>query len=508
MVTTTTRWLRAVVLVALVGLSALLTAPIASAQPADTDTSEQAPAGEDSGDDGLFGLCDALPDAVADAPLIGGIGVGTVCTGVAAVTDPGAAVGKVTEWAASGAVGEAAQAFLEGFGEAINLMFTWWLNIPLPDLADPASVGAFHGYLYWITASVLAVSIASSMVRLAFAHAAARNERAYESARLLVRTVFAASTFAPVLVAGHAGSVAMGRWLVDDAARGNIGDVLGNLLDVSQISGELSAGLMFIFGILGIIGALVQAVFVVIQYALIIAVCGFLPFAAASSGTEAGEQAYKKMTGFALATVLFPLLSGGVYALALWTAGGDDAMSRLCGMALLALSCLCLPVLLRLIMPAVAASGGGSGAAALTGIGVGTGAATGAVMQMTSSQGGGSSSTTAAQSGGRSPDSPTGAAPTPPSGGGGQTGTTGAAGAAGAPGAAGPGAAGTGAAGAGAAGASSGAAAAAGPVGAAAAGAKQATAAIGSAVQTAERATGAAAGDGHRDGQGTGGRSS
>ncbi|WP_157772986.1 hypothetical protein, partial [Rhodococcoides fascians] len=432
MVTTTTRLLRALILALLVGLSALLIAPTASAQPADSDTSEQAPAAEDSGDDGLFGLCDALPDAVADVPLIGGIGAGTVCTGVAAVADPGAAVGKVTEWAASGAVGEAAQAFLEGFGEAINLMFTWWLNIPLPDLADPASVGAFHGYLYWITASVLAVSIAVSMVRLAFAHAAARSERAYESARLLVRTVFAASTFAPVLVAAHAGSVAMGRWLVDDAARGNIGDVLGNLLDVTQISGELSAGLMFIFGILGIVGALVQAVFVVIQYALIIAVAGFLPFAAAGSGTVAGEQAYKKMLGFALATVLFPLLSGGVYALALWTAGGDDAMSRLCGMALLALSCLCLPVLLRLIMPAVAASGGGSGAAALAGIGVGTGAATGAVMQMTSSQGGGSSSsTTAAQSGGRSPDSPTGAAPTPPSGGGGQAGTSGAAGAAG-----------------------------------------------------------------------------
>lgn len=501
MVTAGVTALRAIVVAVLVALTALLSTPVVSAQPADSDASEQAPAAEESGDDGVFGLCDALPDAVADVPLIGGIGAGTVCTGIAAVTDPGAAVGKVTEWAASGAVGEAAQAFLEGFGEAINLMFTWWLNIPLPDLADPNSVGAFHAYLYWITASVLAVSIAVSMVRLAFAHAAARNERAYESARLLVRTVFAASTFAPVLVAAHAGSVAMGRWLVDDAARGNIGDVLNNLLDVSLISGQLSAGLMFIFGILGIIGALVQAVFVVIQYALIIAVGGFLPFAAAGSGTEAGDQAYKKMCGFALATVLFPLLSGGVYALALWTAGGDDAMSRLCGMALLALSCLCLPVLLRLIVPAVAASGGGSGAAALAGIGVGTGAATGAVMQMTSSQsgGGGSVTTSSSQSGGRSPDSPTGAAPTPPSGGaGGRTGSGGAPGAAGS----------TGTSGAGAAGASSGAAAAAGPVGAAAAGAKQATAAIGSAVQTAERATGAAAGDGHRDGQETGGRSS
>ncbi len=502
MVTATSLLRRVLVALLAVATLAVATPTIAAAQdPAPPATEQQDDAGGE--DSGLFDTCDTIKDSVGSIDILPGvISSDVVCKAVATVADPGAAVGEVTEWAASGAVGEAAQAFLEGFGEAINLMFTWWLNIPLPDLADPASVGAFHGYLYWITASVLAVSIAVSMVRLAFAHAAARSERAYESARLLVRTVFAASTFAPVLVAAHAGSVAMGRWLVDDAARGNIGDVLGNLLDVTQISGELSAGLMFIFGILGIVGALVQAVFVVIQYALIIAVAGFLPFAAAGSGTVAGDQAYKKMLGFALATVLFPLLSGGVYALALWTAGGDDAMSRLCGMALLALSCLCLPVLLRLIMPAVAASGGGSGAAALAGIGVGTGAATGAVMQMTSSQGGGSSSsTTAAQSGGRSPDSPTGAAPTPPSGGaGGQTGTSGAAGA--------PGAAGSGAAGAGAAGASSGAAAAAGPVGAAAAGAKQATAAIGSAAQTAERATGAAAGDGHRDGQGVGGRSS
>ncbi|WP_415977432.1 hypothetical protein [Rhodococcus sp. 077-4] len=495
---TLARWVTAVLVIAAAVL--LLGAPSALAQPEDPPADPAAVPAEQE-DPGFFDACDTFTDSI---DLLPGFITGPACKAATVAMDPSGAAGAATSWVAAGAVGEAAEAFLEGFGQAINLMFTWWLNIPLPDLANPESVGAFHAYLYWINASLVAVSIAVSMVRLAFATASARNERATESAKMLTRTVFASATFAPALVAMHAGSVAMGRWIVDDAAGGNISGVLKNLTDVSNVSADLSAGLMFIFGLLGILGALVQALFVVIQYALLICVTGFLPTAAAGSGTVPGDQAYKKMIGFAIATVLFPLFSACVYALALWSAGSDDAMSRLCGMALLALSCLCLPVLLRLIMPAVAASGGASGASALAAIGVGTGAAAGVAMKAASSSGsgGGGSSTTPA-TGGRSGDAPTGAQATPPSGGGGAAGRGGASGSAGAAGASGASASGASAAG----GAAGGAAAAAGPVGAAAAGAKQATAVIGKGVQAVESATGAASGDGHRDGHGSGGRS-
>lgn len=492
MVSATRRVLAALVLALSV---LLLTSSPALAQPDADTTAEQS-------DGGLFGMCDALPDGIADIQVLPGVSAGNTCTAVTAVADPSGAAEAAVDWAASGAVGEAAEAFLEGFGQAVNLMFTWWLDIPLPELANPESVGVFHSYFYWFNASLVAVSITVAGIRLAGASAAAREQRATEAGKILVRTVFAASTFAPVLVVTHAATVAMGRWIVDEAAGGEVADVLGNLFDITAVSGTLAAGLVFVFALLGIVGAIVQAVFIVVQYAMLILVVGFLPTAAAGSGTAAGEQAYRKMLGFALATVLFPLLSAGVYALALWSAGSDDAMSILCGMALLALSCLCLPVLVRLIVPAVAASGGASGAAALGGIALGTGAVAGMAMKAASPGAAGTGGAAAPAAGGQSPDRPTGAMTNPPS----APGPRGGGGAAGAAGSGGAGAAGGRATTGGLA--SGAAAAAAGPVGAIAAGAKAGAAAVSGAVQSVERATGAAAGEGERDSHGrAGGRS-
>lgn len=494
---------KGVLILVAVMLSMLGTGHAHAQPPEPPDTSESA--------DG--GICESVPEWAQDISILpGGIGedlatIGNACSAGTAVADPAGTAGEVVDWAASGAVGEAAESFLEGFGQAVNLMFTWWLDIPLPELANPESVGVFHSYFYWFNASLLAVSITVAGVRLAAANAASREQRATEAAKVLVRTVFATATFAPGLVATHAGMVAMGRWIVDEAAGGNVVEVLGNLFDVSKISNTLAAGLILIFAVLGIVGALVQAVFIVVQYAMLILVVGFLPTAAAGSATAAGNQSFKKMLGFSLATVLFPLLSCGVYAVALWSAGGDDAMSILCGMALLALSCLCLPVLVRLIVPAVAASGGASGASALGGIAIGTGAAAGVAMKVASPGAGGQSAPSSSATGGQSPDRPTGAMTNPPAtpgprGGPGGAGTGGAAGAAGSAGAAGAGKAAAG-------GAMSGAATvAAGPAGAIAAGAKAGAKAVSGAVQTVERATGSAAGDGERDPHGpTGGRS-
>lgn len=466
----------------------------ASAQP--TPPADPDAAGQTSEDPSFFNTCNSIEGTLGNVQLLPGVSGDTLCKIATVATDPSGATSAAVDWAASGAVGEAAEAFLEGFGQAVNLMFTWWLDIPLPDLANPESVGVFHSYFYWINASLVAVSIAVAAVRLAAANASARAERATDTAKILVRTVFATATFAPLLIVTHAGSVKFGKWIVEDAAGGNVADVLGTMFDLSQVSSLLSAGLVMVFALLGIVGALVQAVFVVVQYAMLILVVGFLPTAAAGSGTPSGEQAFKKMIGFALATVLFPILSAGVYALALWSAGGDDAMSKLCGMALLALSCLCLPVLLRLIVPAVAASGGASGAAALAGAAVATGAVAGMAMKA------GSAGAAAAASGrsgagvvgGQSPDRATGAMTNPPTtsagqGGGGRSGAV-----------ASPAAAAGATSGAQSAPGKSGASSGATAAGAASA-AKTGATAVAAVMKGAEKATGAAAGDSNPDGQ-------
>ncbi|NKV33015.1 hypothetical protein GS921_25340 [Rhodococcus hoagii] len=392
------------------------------------------------------------------------------CDGLKAVTNPGAAAGEFAGGLGSSAVGKAAEVFLEGWKKGITFMLSWWMtnSVTGPASGDTeGTVWQVHKFLRIFEIAAFFVSVGISALKLAWARSRFEQQHAQEAAMVVSRTVFASWMLVPLVLAGDELSRASGVWLLNAMVGENIDGAVEKLMAVASIGPLLGPGLIFVFSILGIIGTAVQAVFILIQIAMLRLVLGWMPIAAAASGIgSAGMQAWTKLRNWCIVFVLFPFVASSVYGIAFVSSSSvSDAQGVFAGMILMTLSFLTMPALARLIVPAMGSMAGGSGAAVVGGMMAATGAAAGASMikGMSSSADQGSGGGGGDVQGGRSGEAPTGSAQ--PTGGGGTGPGGGSSGGGAGVGPSGSGAAGGGAAGGGAAG--GGAAAAAGPVGAA-----------------------------------------
>ena len=136
---------------------------------------------------------------------------------------------------------------------------------------------------------------------------------------------------------------------------------------------------MLLVGVIGVLGALAQAVLLVVRQAMLIVVVAVLPVAAAAGGTEVGQQSYHKLTAWIIAFLLFKPVAALAYGIAFLSAAqpgsnpvvGDTEQfqTALVGMILLICTAAVLPALMRVITPAVGAVGsGGSGLGAAGGV--------------------------------------------------------------------------------------------------------------------------------------------
>jgi len=217
----------------------------------------------------------------------------------------------------------------------------------------------------------------------------------------------------PAVVALAAAGDGFSTWILGRAGGGALGPRLAGL---ATSLGPLGPGLVFIVAILGIFAALAQVALMLVRVGVLVMLTGVLPLVAAGSGTRTGRATLTRVLSWLLAFVLYKPAAAVVYASAFYLVGqGSDPLSVLSGLALMVLSIVALPALLRLLTPAVAAatSGGGGGGAVAAGAVV---AATGAriVSQRTPAGGGaGSAAGGGAGSGGSGPSAgPSGAGPT------------------------------------------------------------------------------------------------
>ncbi|WP_156052436.1 hypothetical protein [Nocardia carnea] len=430
-------------------------------------TQRPADPGDPTTEDDMYADCREWGENVP-GPL--GSVVEGVCDVGTAALNPGEAAGE----ALKGVVGRAAEEFADGWKKGIALMFSWWYRTPITSStsSDGTSdlVGSVHEYLRFFQVCAFIVSVLIAVGRVALASAQLRSQHATEAATMVVRTVVVSSMGVGLIVLADDAMRASSVWLLETMAGGvDPGQALERIIQINTLGSLLGAGLLFVFAVMGVCGVIAQMVFILIQIAVSKLVLGVLPLAASFSGTEAGKQAYNKLTAWTAVFLLFPPVTALIYGTAFsLTLGAEDAQGALAGMILLTLSALALPALVRLMVPMAGQVSGGSGAAVMSGALLASGAAPllGGFAGGASKIGEGGQDPAA--SGGRSDsDAPTGAvaAPTSTSPPGGSSGPAGAAPSGG--GAAGSGAASSGGAAAGAAGA------AAGPIGAAAGEIKQ-----------------------------------
>ncbi|QIS23642.1 hypothetical protein [Nocardia terpenica] len=437
-----------VIAAAATAIAATSAVPATAQPPTAPPASQQPGTGQTSTDDqhsDLYKPCRDLFDGIPDVlkPLVGFDE--TACDAGAAMLNPGDAVGEAAGGVVKSAIGSAAADFAKGWGKGIVMMFSWWYNTPLTGStgADQTAsiVDKTQHYLRYFQLVVFTMSFAAAMVRLAFARADLRQQQAQEAAMLLTRTVVVSSVLVGLVVALDGAMRAAAMWLLNEFVGANAAAAAQKLITVERLDPLLGDGLLFVFALLGVLGTVVQMVFMLIQIALSKLVLGVLPLVAASTATEAGMQAYRKLIAWTTVFVLFPFISAVVYGVAFaLAAGAHDAQGTLAGMVLLTLACLTLPSMVRLVVPMAGQSAGGSGGAAMAAL-----MASGAAPLMRSSSGDsgggrGGDVRAASASGGPSAGGgamATGAAPTPSSpsgsgsGGGGVAGVQGASGAAG-----------------------------------------------------------------------------
>jgi len=377
--------------------------------------------------------------------------------------------------------------FEQAVGQTIRLLFTFWEKIPAPSLSATAGpVGQLQRSLSWYVGLFAVASVLIGAARMAWSR---RARTGVDLLGSLVRLLLVSAVGVPAVAALVAAGDGFAAWLLQRSAGGDFGArmiSLGQTVSLtSAIGGGATSALTLLIAILAILGALAQAIVLVLRGAVLVILTATLPLAASATNTDLGRQWWAKSSAWLIAFVVFKPAAALVYAGAFYLIGsGTDAQSVIAGLMTLALAAFTLPALMKLLVPAVASAGSSASAGDL--LAVGGAMATGAVGVSQLGGRAASGSSTGGGSGSSARDV-TGAGSAGPAGSGGQSrgpGSSGGSGDAGAAGSArsgspggtaapagGTAAAGSGAAGSASAGGTAGGAAAAGaaagPVGAA-----------------------------------------
>jgi len=265
-------------------------------------------------------------------------------------------------------------------------IFTSVKTIPLAN-GQPSSQLQISDQIQWVVAYVAVGSIIYASIRMAI-------ERKGQSGTTALKGIMRL-----ILVAGG-GSWVITRLAVvsDDYTAHLFANATLNVLSNSVCGGgAIESFLMLVLAFLLIIAAIVQLILLYVRLGVVILLLGTLPLAAVASMTDWGMSWWRKHIGWLVAWLLYKpaaalimfsgvtMVNSGSQAPERFATGDapidfevatSNANMRIAGIAVLLLSAVALPALLKLVMPATAALG--SGGAGATGAIAGA-AATGAM---------------------------------------------------------------------------------------------------------------------------------
>lgn len=399
--------------------------------------------------------------------------------------DVSCTIGNAIGGAVNDAIDNLAEKIVDAMGKAISSLATFWVNVDTPSLTtgggNPSeTVGFVQGSLSWYVAAAAVVAVLIGGARMAY-------ERRADPGRDLLRAMFTLVLVSGASLTGIGLAVTaadgFASWIISRSTD-DFGAGLNRMITLGGTTGptgsSVSAILLIVLGLGGLLASLVQIVLLVVRGGFLIVLAGVLPLSASFTNTETGRAWFQKALSWTVAFILYKPAAAIIYATAfklIGTTGEDEITSALTGVTLMIMSLVALPALLKFVAPMVGAatSGGGGGGGGALVASVATGAVSARMAKGGGSTGAGGGSGAPGPSGAAAAGGPRGSGPSGsggtggpgPSGGpgGGPSGTggggTGAAGPGGSTGAAGPGGGtgapgpggGTGAAGAGAAGA-------------------------------------------------------
>jgi len=251
-----------------------------------------------------------------------------------------------------------ASAIQSGIAWVVSSTVDWWIQAPSPDLAAEPAVGALQRWMLPVTMAVAVLAMLAAAGKMALTRKA-NPLIDVGSGLALIAATSAAGVLVPsmLLKAGDAWS----SWVLATSTGGQFGARLTTLLTLPGAA----SGVVLVLGIVAIIMAAVQAVLMLFRQAALVVLAGVLPLAAAGTLTPATRAWFRRVTGWMLALIFYKPAAAAVYATAFTMIGsGNDPRTTLMGFAMVLVSLLALPALLKFFTwttGAVEASAGGGG---------------------------------------------------------------------------------------------------------------------------------------------------
>lgn len=158
---------------------------------------------------------------------------------------------------------------------------------------------------------------------------------------------------------------------MNTAAGGNFEQRANVVFGTALATGPLGSAVVFIVALLAILASLAQVIAMVARNGVLIVTAAVTPIAGAAAIYKGNEDFWRKLWMWQLAFVLYKPVAALIYATAFVVVGdGTSATDQLSGVALMIMSVVALPALLRLMMPVSAKMGGGGGGGLLGGAAV------------------------------------------------------------------------------------------------------------------------------------------
>jgi hypothetical protein len=257
------------------------------------------------------------------------------CLAVKAVAAP------VAGAAASGALNGIASAIQSGIAWVVTQTVTWWVSVPSPDLAGEPAVGHLQQWLFPVTAAVAVAGMIIAGIRMALTRKA--NPLVdIGSGLVTIAATSAVGVLLPSLLikAGDAWST----WVLQQSTGGQFASRLTAVLTL----GGAAPAVVVVLGILAIVISALQAVLMLLRQGALVILAGMLPLAAAGSLNPATRPWLRRVSAWMLALIFYKPAAAAVYATAFTLIGqGSGTRTILMGFAMLLLSLLALPALMR-----------------------------------------------------------------------------------------------------------------------------------------------------------------
>ena len=250
-------------------------------------------------------------------------------------------VGKVAGSAASGALNGIASAMQSGIAWIVTNSIGWWVRVPSPDLAAQPAVGNLQQWILPLAVAVAVLGLIIAGGKMALTRKANPLIDA-GSGLVIIAATSAIGVLLPTLLlkAGDAWST----WVLQTSTDGQFASRLISLLTLRGAA----PGVVVVLGIVAIIISAIQAVLMLFRQAALIILAGALPLAAAGTLGPATRTWFKRVTGWMLALIFYKPAAAAVYATAFTLiASGKGLRASLMGFAMVIMSLLALPVLIR-----------------------------------------------------------------------------------------------------------------------------------------------------------------